>query len=399
MVGRQRIGIAHVCMGHGGSEACAMWGIEALKEEWDVSLLTAGEVDLEGLNAFFGTSVRSDQVVVRQAPLLPFMRARTDGAALRCGLFQRFCRRIAGEFDVLVSAYNPCDFGVPAIHFVSDFSWNRELLEELHPIPPAARRLVHRDGPLRTAYLAVARGCSRPSGRDLFGGKDIMVANSPFTAGLLKERFGLDVAVVYPPVQGENTGVAFEDRERGFVCLGRVAHEKRIDRIIGVLGRIRRLGHDIHLHVIGPIDQTPYGKLVRRLCDEHRDWVFPEGELAGERKSDLLSRHRYGIHGCPGEAFGMAVAEMAKAGCVTFVPALGFPADIVGDPRLCFQDEEDAVRRIDAMLRNEPLQRELSMKLCDEGECYSPQRFMREFLDVVESFSHGARRSALRCHE
>jgi len=385
-----RIGIAHVGMGRGGSEARAMWGIEALKKRCDVSLLTAGEVDLRGLNEFYGTSVRADELTVRRAPLLPFMRNRS-AAALRAGLFQRFCRRIAGEFDVLVSAYNPCDFGVPAIHFVADFSWNNALREELHPMPATAQALVHRKGPLRRAYLGVARGLGRPSGRDLFAGDDVMVANSPFTARLLEERFGLcDVLVVYPPVLGPEVGVAFEQRERGFVCLGRVSHEKRIDRIIRILSGVRGLGHDLHLHIIGSIDETPNGLMVRRLCDENRTWVFPEGRQSGERKWDLLGSHRYGIHGCPGETFGIAVAEMAKAGCVTFVPEFGGPASIVGDPRLCYGEVEDAVHKIDAILRDEALQRELSGGVRCRSEEFSARRFMDEFRTVVEDFA-GAR--------
>lgn len=377
-------------MGRGGSESRVMWGIEALKDRYDVSLLTAGDVNLDELNDFYGTSVDVDECTIRNAPLLPFMGNR-HAAALRGSLFQRFCRSVAGEFDVLVSAYNPCDFGVPAVQFIADFSWNDLLREELHPMPSAAKRLAHRTGLLRSAYLSVARGLKRPSGRDLFAGDDVMVANSPFTAGLLEERFGLsDVPVVYPPVLGPDAAVAFRKREQGFVCLGRVSHEKRIDQIIQILAEVRGLGHDVHLHIIGPIDDSPSGLMVRRLCAKNQGWVFPEGQQSGNRKWNLLGSHRYGIHGCRGEAFGIAVAEMVKAGCVTFVPDFGSPADIVGDPRLRCRDSDDAVQKIDAVLRDDALQRELSERAPLRGEEFSAQRFMEEFRTLVENFT-GAR--------
>jgi len=48
--------------------------------------------------------------------------------------------------------------------------------------------------------------------------------------------------------------------------------------------------------------------------------------------SDVYKRQassRYGIHGAEGEGFGIAIAEMVKAGCVTFAPAVGGPAEIL----------------------------------------------------------------------
>ena len=380
-----KVGIAHVGMGFGGSEAAVMWGIEALREGHEVSVLTAGNVDFGALNAFHGTSIREGDVSLRRMPRL--LRSVGRGDALRGGLFQRFCRGVAAEFDVLVSAYNPLDFGVPAIQFVADFSWRRDVGEDLDPIPAAARRLIHRDGWLREAYLALGRRLARPSGRDVLAGADLLVANSEFTATLLRERLGVsDVAVVYPPVAGEAPHVAFEEREHGFVCVGRISHEKRIERIIEILARVRRLGHDVHLHVVGPIPDTPYGRFVRRLCDENRAWVFAEGGKAGAAKWQLLARHRYAIHGRPGEPFGIAVAEMAKAGCVTFVPSLGGPAEIAGDERVCYRDVDDAVRKIDAVLRDEPLQRKLSHDLRRRSRNFSAERFTPEFRRLVEDF-------------
>lgn len=70
-----KIAISHVCMGRGGSEARAMWGIAALKDVAGVTLLTAGRVELEDLNAWYGTSLEPGDFKVRQAPVLPGMRS------------------------------------------------------------------------------------------------------------------------------------------------------------------------------------------------------------------------------------------------------------------------------------------------------------------------------------
>ncbi len=149
ILSRPRLGIAHVCMGRGGSEAKPLWGIQSLREEYDITLLTAGHVgpnQLDNLNHFYGTSLKHDDFRVLEAPVFPGMRNNQSAAALRGSLFQRFCRKVAGQFDVLVSAYNLCDFGVPAIHLIADLSWDPGLRQQFDPMPAAAQRLIHREG-------------------------------------------------------------------------------------------------------------------------------------------------------------------------------------------------------------------------------------------------------------
>ena len=78
-----------------------------------------------------------------------------------------------------------------------------------------------------------------------------------------------------------------------------------------------------------------------------------EGPRAGKEKEKLLTGHRFAVHGRREEAFGIAVAEIVKAGCVTFVPDEGGPPEIVGDAALCYADTADAVQKIDAVLRSD----------------------------------------------
>ena len=46
--GKTRLAIAHPRLGRGGSEARAMWAVEALKDSYDVSIVSAAPVDLAG---------------------------------------------------------------------------------------------------------------------------------------------------------------------------------------------------------------------------------------------------------------------------------------------------------------------------------------------------------------
>ena len=72
-----------------------------------------------------------------------------------------------------------------------------------------------------------------------------------------------------------------------------------------------------------------------------------------------LTGCRYGIHGREGEAFGIGVAEMVKAGCITFAPAEGGPAEILAHQALLYENDADAVEKISAVLSHDVLREEL----------------------------------------
>ncbi|TNF32481.1 MAG: glycosyltransferase family 1 protein, partial [Deltaproteobacteria bacterium] len=61
----------HPRLGRGGSEAGAMWALEALQDDHALTLLTTGDVDWDGLNAFCGTAVRGAEVAVSRPALPP----------------------------------------------------------------------------------------------------------------------------------------------------------------------------------------------------------------------------------------------------------------------------------------------------------------------------------------
>jgi glycosyltransferase involved in cell wall biosynthesis len=381
-----KAGIAHPRMGRGGSENRVMWGIEALKPDHEVSLITAGEFHLDELNALCGSSVRSSDVRVLRAAMPRPLRRMAAGDALRGALYERHCRRVAREFDLLVSAYNLCDFGVPAIHCIADFSWDDDIRRSLHPSAGGLRGAMAGDSLLRKLYVAVGRIINPGSGRNLFAGEDLILANSRWSAQVLQSRYGVQAQVLYPPVAGDFRAVPWEAREAGFVCLGRIAPEKRIEDNVAIVRGVRQRGHGVHLHIIGAIGEDAYGKRVREAVRADGDWVHIEGARYGAEKAGLLSRHRFGIHACRGEAFGIAVAEMVKAGCIPFAPREGGQAEIVNHPQLSYGNIPEAVEKIVAVLQNAELQAALTDHLSRQRSLFSEARFVDGLREAVAEF-------------
>ena len=378
-----RVAIGHPRLGWGGSEKRVMWGIEALKDIYDLTLITAGDFDLDDLNRYYGTSLQPTDFKLRQTPLPFFLRNNATAAALRGALYQRFCRRIAPEYDILISAYGPCDFGVPAIHFIADFSWSDEIRKILHPRAPG---LIYKNNLLRKCYLWIAKSLRNPSGRNLFGGEDMIITVSKWAAKLMKEKYHVECPIIHPAVPGDYPVVPFESRKFDFACLGRIAPEKRVERIIEILKKLRGKGHNFCFHIIGEPDNASYAKYFHMLISKYSDWIIHEGRLFGENKIKLLSAVRFGIHACQGDAFPGAVAEMVKAGCITFVPSEGGQAEIVDHKSLMYDSIEDAVEKIDAVLRKPQLQGELREHLKKQGSKFSTNAFMDGLRAAVEKF-------------
>lgn len=380
---RKKVAVVHPRFLSGGSEARALWSLQALRSEYDMSLITCGRVDLKRLNAYYGTSLVPEDFRLLRVSLPPGVTAHRFNA-LQGHILQRYCQRVAPQFDVMISAYNPVNFGVPGIQCIADFCFMPEWRFTLHPALRNQRGWWYADSPLRRAYLGLCNLISRGDFEDLR--EDTVVSNSLWSAHLVKEKLGIGSRLLYPPVSDDFADTPHEKRENGFVCIGSVLPEKRMDAIIEILRKVRERGHDVHLHILGGIGESAFCKRLKELATLYRDWVFLEGRVEGARKKDLISRHRFGIHGCKNEAFGIAVAEMVKAGCVVLVPDGGGQTEIVNSPDLIYRDDDEAVNKIDALLRDPAKQESLRKDLAESGRRFSTQAFADGIRQIVRDF-------------
>lgn len=389
--------VAHPWMGFGGSEATTMWAVQALLDEGaQVTLFSASAVDVEKLNRIYGTTVSRGQVRVLRSSRLPFLPSGAHLAHWQNGWFQRQCRRIAPNFDLAISGYNPIDFGRSGVQLIGDYTWSEALRRAIDP--DAGRLPRHRDHWVRRMYLEMGdflRGESTwPDLRD----DDLVLANSDWTRRILDKEVGRpDCPIVFPPVCYQSTVGSVPDSARrdplSFVCLGRISPEKRIESAIRILSRVRAIGFPVTLSIAGSADDADYGKRIADLARTEGSWISLTGFLEASARDYLLARSSFGIHTRPAEAFGIAVAEMAGSGCVPFVPDMGGPAEIVDRPELRFRDEDEAVSRIVAVLNAPDHIPALRAGLAASMERFQPGQFMRSFLNEVDGFLHRNRQT------
>lgn len=378
----------------GGSEARPLWTAEALKQDYDVTLATMGHVDLDRFNHAYGTSLTRDEITLIELPIPFLFRSRFD--ALRSYRLARFCKERSSDYDLMISTYNVMDFGRRGIQFIADFSFDDRLRRSFDFSPDGAKGLLYKNSPFRTLYLLSGRVLSGTY-RGKNGWRDnLTIANSDWSGRLLKDTYGIDSKTIYPPVMGEFPDIPWQEKENGFVCLGRLAPEKKIDTLIRILSEVRKKGHDVHLHIIGKTDGSDYVASLQSLARKNSKWVFMEGGMFGKEKTGFLAKHKFGIHGCRKEAFGIAVAEMVKAGCIPFVPDDGGQTEIVNHPGLLYRNIEDAADKISKTLGSETMQHKLQQHLALQAKKFTTDNFIEEIRTLVKAWfkEYGGGRNA-----
>lgn len=384
---RPTILIAHPWMARGGSEATAMWALEALLPDHDVTFVTAaplGNDDWDSLNRAYGTRVDPTRMKVIKAPALPGVNGPRRLSHLQVRWFERFCRRIAGSFDQCLSAYNPISFGRPAIQLIGDFSFCEETRVRLHA--HGTMPLRHQPNLVRGLYLKLGEWIevAKPPLREW---DDLMLANSAWAARQLEDHFRIArPRVLHPPVPLPPAPPAADRDPFAFVCLGRVVPEKELERIIHLLARLRADGFPVTLTIAGDVGDSDYARSIADLAASQGGWIATPGFLHLEEKQKVLSTHPFAIHACRIEAFGIAVAEMAAMGCIPFVPASGGAGEIIPFSELRFSTDDEAVAKMSALLRDPGRVRELASLMPEQAARFAPERFVERLREHVLSF-------------
>lgn len=386
---KKKIGIFHPrFIAGGGSEARPLWIIETLKNDYEFTLITMGDFNLKRLNKCYGTSLGQDDFKIISIPIPFLLRKRFD--ALKSYRLSRYCKKHAAEFDLMISTYNIMDFGRRGIQFITDLSFDDELRRKYEFSEYGEERVIYRKSFARSIYLKLGvllSGISENSWK-----KNITIANSHWSGCILNEAYGIETKTIYPPVLDDFSTTAWNKRENGFVILARIVPLKRIDRLIEIVRQVRKMDNDVHLHLLGRMDDSAYGRKIKELAEKNHEWCFLEGLITGQKKNDFINKHRFSISGCVTEAFGIAVAETVKAGCITWVPHGGGQTEIVNHPELIYDDLNDAVSKIAQVLKDDLLQNELQAHLKEQSEKLSIKRFQSEIKNLIDQVLNDSRK-------
>lgn len=366
----------------GGGNAVTAWAIEALRQDYRITLACAGPLDLAAINRTFGTSLQSSDFEFCDCP--PSYRwlkrlVPTRGALLEGCVTMRWAQNLVRQrsFDILFSVANEFDF-------------NRRGLQYVHypflylPRPMEEMRWFHRLPGFLSAYRGFCFLLARATHSGLC--RNLTLTNSEFVAGRYKSWYQADSRVLPPPVPYDPIDCAWADRRMAVLCLGRIHHIKRWHWAVRALDLVREAGHPLELTLIGHPDDVPYARMLEQLAAD-RPWFQLRYNVSRPELIAEAARHRFGFHAMNEEHFGIAPAELQRAGCITFVHRSGGPMEIVGKrPELMFDTPEEAAAKICAVLEDPGLEASLQAHVESRREVYSAEKFCRSLREIVQEF-------------
>ena len=365
----------------GGGNLVAAWMLEALRGEHALSLLTWQPPDVAACNRHYGTSLRGGDFAIYSVPALARRLGRlspTPLALLKDAYLMRRGQALAADHDLVLTCNNEGDFGRRAIQYIHYPKLDRQR-------PAVDLRWYHASRGLVALYYRAAARVARLSPPRMK--QNLTLVNSAYMAARVRTLHGIAPIVLHPPVPGDFPAIPWAERDNGFVCVGRLSREKRIDTIVDILRRVRAGGDDVTLDVVGIPDDRTHVRVVRRLAREHAAWMRVHLDVPRDELIRLMTRRRYGIHAMRDEHFGIAVAEMVRAGTIPFVSAGGGPVEIVGTDTLCWSDPTDAVAKIRALLHSPERQSALCQHLAGRAALFSAERFCAALRALVRDFS------------
>lgn len=372
----------------GGATAVIAWIIQALKDDFALTMLTSRPIDLEALNRFHGTSISDSdlEIVCPNRLVRTILNLDWDYHSIQpVAYLMRVCRKIRENYDLVIgSGTEEMDLGGSGILYVH--------------FPHLARFWgKYRDCghlPMRSQLGGLLRGETRPwmilAGYSIERMKQATIlVNSDWTGEAVRSFYKVPTTTLYPPVTASARCREWEERENGFLCIGRMTPPKRMDIAMSILRRVREHQPDLKLHLVGPRsghpDHRQYDRSLRDLVRGNRDWVRLHEDLPRDRLLELMGQMRYGIHANRDEHFGIAPAELMASGCIVFVHKSGGQVEIVGrDQRLCYLTDEEAADKIASVLKSPTMQASILNSLAPRRTMFSASEFMRGLRGVVE---------------
>jgi glycosyltransferase involved in cell wall biosynthesis len=355
----------------GGGNAVAAWMVHALAGQHDLATLTTSAWSIAQTNTFYGTSIREDSVKTQFVGFPWRTLARLHGdrfTRLRMSALLGKARELSPRYDLMITADNYASFGLPGIQYV-------HFPARLQPAPARLAAIVH-------PYFWL---CNRVLGADWTdAARNLTLANSRWTAERITQLGELPSPVVlYPPVIDPGGGLPWSDRDDAFLCIGRFHRSKRIELAISIIrkARMQSMPH-ARLIIVGSAVDAEYTRALYRLA-AGEPWVEFRRDLSRTDLNELMGRSRYGIQPMIGEHFGMATAEMTRAGCLVFAHRSGGTPEVLdNESALLWNTEEEAVARIVAMAGSHNAGA-VRLRLREQATRFSTETFVERFRDIV----------------
>lgn len=203
-----------------------------------------------------------------------------------------------------------------------------------------------------------------------------MIANSKFIAEKIKNYYGRDAEVSYPPVDAKKFYYDNDNGAEYYLAVGRLLHYKRFDLVVDTFAK---LGLPLKIVGAGP----EYENLKSRI----QNLEFKKIEIINFVNDENQLRKLYSgakaLIFPQTEDFGLVAAEAQSCGTPVIAYAAGGALEIVEDGKTgIFFKKQNPDCLIDAISRFEKLKWD-KRKIAQSARRFSKERFLTFWKDLV----------------
>ena len=224
---------------------------------------------------------------------------------------------------------------------------------------------------------------------------EVVMANSMWTANVVRDVYGEEPIVLNPPIPPNVSIVRnprpFEERQLAVIMIGRFSWEKRYHWVVSeLMPRLTKEVPGVKLVIVGGTGTKPsnaYFERIRRLAMENKLNVELYPNAPGDVKVALMDHARVFLHATINEHWGVVVAEAMARGLPVVVHRSGGAwSDLAmgGEVGLGYEDVDEAVEALAKLLTDEKAWGHYSGKSLGRVGEITFDKFVSRFSELVK---------------
>lgn len=364
--------IVHISLNaRGGGERLAVATIKAISSMGiDVELSTLEKPDMQLIHDAYGTSIEADLKKIRTLNIFQKYRPRNCNVTVNThGDMLPFYHNDFNKKNAITYCHYPI-----ASHLIDcgdpDYSAALQNMCLLGMTPSLQYRYYNA---ARTAYIKMMVNST-------------VLTNSNFSRKAILKSFGVDSAVLPPPVDVDifrNACLTSNSRDDSILVISRFNPSKKIENVIHLAKLLHQNELGTEMNIVGNMlpDGVGYFNYLNNLVKHYEleDFVRFEINLRFDRLLDLMRRSKVYVHPLPGEPFGISTVEAMSAGIIPVVPDIGGHTEFV-PAKYQFHTYGQGVGAVAAALAAPASER---TKLSHSTQKYSVTNYIKKFQQIL----------------
>ena len=364
--------IVHISLNaRGGGERLAVATIKAISSMGiDVELSTLEKPDMQLIHDAYGTSIEADLKKIRTLNIFQKYRPRNSDVTVNThGDMLPFYHNDFNKKNAITYCHYPI-----ASHLIDcgdpDYSASLQNMCLLGMTPSLQNRYYNA---ARTAYIKMMVNST-------------VLTNSNFSRKAILKSFGVDSAVLPPPVDVDifrNACLTSNSRDDSILVISRFHPSKKIENVIRLAKLLHQNELGTEMNIVGNMlpDGVGYFNYLNDLVKHYEleNFVRFEINLRFDRLLDLMRRSKVYVHPLPGEPFGISTVEAMSAGIVPVVPDIGGHTEFV-PAKYQFHTYGQGVGAVAAAIAAPASER---AKLSHSAQKYSVTNYIKKFQQIL----------------